>query len=178
MSACARRESISGSDLQPFAIAEPSSQPPLRKDGLLEGAVTLKVADAVVGFQPVPCHLHSQTFGTCPPGSHMGTAVGSHLSSEKAGGEGDHSGMISGEGRPLSGTGHPLLRRVESTSVLPGGQGGQREKPPGVGLWNSRNLERRQSCQGQGEETQGCLCPGWNSRRQRALGLRTLKAKK
>lgn len=65
---CARQESISGGDLQPFAIQSlpPTPQPPLRKDVLLEGALTLEVADGVVGFQPVPCHLSSQTAGTCP----------------------------------------------------------------------------------------------------------------
>lgn len=40
--------------------------PQLRKDVLLEGALTLIAAGGVVGFHPVPCHLRSQTFGTCP----------------------------------------------------------------------------------------------------------------
>lgn len=37
-----------------------------------------------------------------------------------------------------------------------------------VRLWNRMNLGRRQSCQsqGQGEETQLCLCPNWRVRRQ------------
>lgn len=65
----------------------------------------------------------------------MGTAVGSHLSSEKAEGEGDRralSGMQRGECRPLSPTEHPLLQRMEPSSVLPGGPRGQREEPPDV----------------------------------------------
>lgn len=63
---CARWEAISGADLQPFAITEPSSYPPLRKDVLLEGSLSLEVADGAVGFQPVPCCLYRQISGSCP----------------------------------------------------------------------------------------------------------------
>lgn len=45
LAVCARRESISGGDLQPFTTAEPPPPPhPLRKDSLLEGSVTGEVA--------------------------------------------------------------------------------------------------------------------------------------
>lgn len=49
----------------PSQSLPPTPQPPRRKDVLLEGALTSEVADGV-GFQPVPCHLSSQTAGTCP----------------------------------------------------------------------------------------------------------------
>lgn len=47
-------------------------------------------------------------------------------------------------------------------------------------LWNSRNLGSGPDCQcqGQGEETQLCLCPNWRVGSQSAEGLRTSKAEK
>lgn len=114
----------------------------------------------------------------------MGTATGSHLSGEKVEGEGGRralSGRQSGKYRWLSRAGYPLLQRMESSSILRRGQKGWREKPPElVRLWHSRNLGREQSCQwqGQGEESQVCLCPDGKVRSQRVQGLRTLKAKK
>lgn len=62
----------------------------------------------------------------------MGIAMGFHLSSEKAEGEGDRRAvgdMNSGKCRPLSRTGHPLLQRMESACLARGTTGPKRETP-------------------------------------------------
>lgn len=94
-------------------------------------------------------------------------------------------GMSSREDRPEWGTGCPFLPRTESALDLPRGdvashKGQERNLQALARLWNSRNLGSGPDCQcqGQGEETQLCLCPNWRVGSQSAQGLRTSKAEK